>query len=220
MIRIVWAGDSTVAFNRADTYPQAGLSQGLPLFLKDDVFVRSFAVNGRSTKSFIDEGRLAIIDSYLNEGDFLFIEFGHNDEKIEDPSRYTDPFTSYKDNLREFIKVARKYGAYPLLITSVARRRFDESGVFMSGSHGEYPKAMKEVASEENVPVVDLTSLTESYIEGLGDIGSRDMFVYPKDNTHLTTYGAMMIAKLLAEGIKALPAPYSDLIYIKEEESL
>ena len=81
MKRIIWLGDSTVTFNKISTYPQTGLSQGLLLYLKDDVFLRSFAINGRSTKSFIEQGRLSAADSYIDEGDLVFIQFAHNDEK-------------------------------------------------------------------------------------------------------------------------------------------
>ena len=102
MARIIYAGDSTVTFNKIATYPQMGLSQGLLLYLKDEVVLRSFAINGRSTKSFIDQGRLAQIDAYLqdkgSEEDFLFIQFGHNDEKQSDAARYAAAFTDYKDN--------------------------------------------------------------------------------------------------------------------------
>ena len=108
MGKIVYAGDSTVAFNKIYTYPQTGMSQGLLLYLKDEVGMKSFAVNGRSTKSFIDQGRLEKIDKVLEKGDFLLIQFGHNDEK-DDPLRHTDPFTTYQENLMKFIETARRH---------------------------------------------------------------------------------------------------------------
>ncbi len=210
--RIIYAGDSTVTFNHIATYPQTGLSQGLSLYLKDDVFVRSFAINGRSTKSFIDQGRLDEIVGYLEEGDFFFIQFGHNDAKKEDPERYTDPDTDFKSNLKKFIVVAKMRGALPVLITPIARRLFDDEGHFLTGSHGKYPQAMIELAKEEGVPCIDMTSVTEAYLTSLGDYPSRHLYVYPKDNSHLMPEGAMVMAGFLADGLMRLGAPYADLL--------
>ena len=109
MERILYAGDSTVAFNKINTYPQTGMSQALPLYLKDDIQVLSFAKNGRSTKSFIAEGRLAAIERELKEGDYLFVQFGHNDAK-PDEARHTDPATDFKENLLTFAKAAQDHG--------------------------------------------------------------------------------------------------------------
>ena len=117
MNTIYWAGDSTVQTNDYTTYPQNGIGQIFPIFLKEEYRVENHAKNGRSTKSFMDEGRLAAIDEKIEEGDFLFIQFGHNDEKDEDPSRYTTPFGTFQENLKIYIETARKHGAYPVLIT-------------------------------------------------------------------------------------------------------
>ena len=106
MVRIFWAGDSTVKYNRMDTYPQTGIGQVLGLYLKPEVQVFDMAENGRSTKSFMDEGRLAAIERELKPGDFFFIQFGHNDEKKEDPLRYTEAFGSFQENLRTYIQAA------------------------------------------------------------------------------------------------------------------
>ncbi|MBR4207508.1 MAG: rhamnogalacturonan acetylesterase [Lachnospiraceae bacterium] len=212
MKRIIYAGDSTVTYNRIDTYPQAGLSQGLLYYLNDEVFLRSFAVNGRSTKSFIDQGRLAVIDAYLKEGDIFLIQFGHNDEKKADESRYTEPFGSFKDNLRKFIATGRAHGAYPVLLTPIARRMFDEAGNFIPGSHGDYPAAMKETAKEEGVPVIDTTSLTENYLKAVGDHASRPMYIYPKDNSHLQIHGAVVYAGFIAQAMRKLGGPYAEVL--------
>lgn len=219
MQRIFYAGDSTVTFNKIDTYPQTGLSQGLLLYLRDDVFLRSFAVNGRSTKSFIDEGRLEEIDKRLAPGDFLFIQFGHNDEKQNDPSRYADPFGAYKNNLRKMIEVARNRGAIPLLITSVARRLFSLDGTFLGGSHGEYPEAMRQVGREEGVPCIDLNAASEAYLAAVGDHASRPMFVFPKDNSHMSYFGAVVMAGFIADGLRALGKPYEELLIPREQAS-
>ena len=180
MERILYAGDSTVAFNKINTYPQTGMSQALPLYLKDNIQVISFAKNGRSTRSFIAEGRLAAIEKEIKKGDYLFVQFGHNDSKA-DKARHTDPDTDFKENLRMFAETAKACGAKAVFITPIARRLFDENGTFKPGSHGAYPRAMKEAAKEAGVPVVDLTTVTEQYLAQVGELWSRSLFVWPKD---------------------------------------
>ncbi|MBR1861283.1 MAG: rhamnogalacturonan acetylesterase [Lachnospiraceae bacterium] len=212
MKRILYAGDSTVTFNKIATYPQTGLSQGLTWYLKDDVFLKSFAVNGRSTKSFIDEGRFELIENEITDGDFLFIQFGHNDEKESDPARYAAADTDFKDNLARFVNMARKHGAMPVIITPLARRKFDEkTGAFIPGSHGKYPGAAKDIAGQLDVPVADLNLLSESYLAAIGDFASRPMYMYPKDNSHLSVHGAVVFAGFIADELIKLGEPYSSL---------
>ncbi len=213
---VYYIGDSTVARNNIHSYPQTGMSQGLSLYLKESVRIESHAKNGRSTKSFLDEGRFVPVEAAMEPGDFLFIQFGHNDEK-PDPARHTDPDTTFRENLLRFVSAAKKAGAFPVLITPIARRLFDENGNFLPGSHGEYPAAMKRTAVEAGVPVIDLTAVTESYLAQLGDEPSKPLFVWPKDNTHLKPEGAVTMAGFLAEGLKALGSPYSDLLAGPEE---
>lgn len=223
MAAIFYAGDSTVKFNKISTYPQTGISQAMLWYLKDSVEMKSFAQNGRSTKSFMDEGLLALIEKELKKGDFLFIQFGHNDEK-PDPKRHTDPDTTFSENLMIFIETARAKGAYPVLITPIARRHFNERGEFLPGSHGAYPEAMKRTGERAGVPVIDLTSVTETYLSVVGDLASKAYFMWPKDDTHLKPEGAVLMAGFLCQGLKKLGAPYSDLledgILIKENEGL
>ena len=211
MTKIYYIGDSTVAFNKIHTYPQTGMSQGLPLYLKDGVQVISLAKNGRSTKSFLDEGLFVPAQQGMAPGDFLLIQFGHNDEK-DDPARHTDPNGSFRDNLRYFIREARKKGAFPVLITPIARRLFDEKGDFRPGSHGPYPEAVRQVGKEENVPVADLTALTEAFLAELGDEPSKPLFVWPKDNTHLKAEGAVRMAGFLAAELERFGGVYADLL--------
>lgn len=215
MKQIYYIGDSTVAFNKIHTYPQTGMSQGLPLYLKDGVQVISLAKNGRSTKSFLDEGLFEPARAGMMPGDFLFIQFGHNDEK-DDSARHTDPNGSFRDNLRLFIAEARARGAFPVLITPIARRQFDENGVFRPGSHGPYPEAVRQVGLEENVPVADLTALTESYLAQLGDEPSKPLFVWPKDNTHLKAEGAVRMAGFLASELERFGGVYAELLDLAE----
>lgn len=210
-MKIYYIGDSTVAVNKIHTYPQTGMSQALPLYLRDEVQVVSLAKNGRSTKSFLDEGRFVPAQQGMEKGDFLFIQFGHNDEK-DDPARHTDADGSFRDNLRFFIREARNRGVHPVLVTPIARRLFDEQGNFRPGSHGAYPEAVRIVGAEENVPVADLTALTEAYLPQLGDEPSKPLFVWPKDNTHLKVEGAMKMAGFLAQELDRLGGIYADLL--------
>lgn len=217
MTRVFYIGDSTVQLNKFDTYPQTGMSQVLELFLAPDVRVVPHGKNGRSTKSFLDEGRFAPVQDQMGEGDFLLIQFGHNDEKA-DEARHTEPFGSYQENLRFFIREARARGAYPVLITPIARRLFDDAGNFRPGSHGAYPEAMRQLGKAENVPVADLTSLTEDFLARLGDEASKPLFVWPVDNTHLKYDGAFRMAGFLCEELKRFGAPYDGLLYVPQKE--
>lgn len=212
---VFYIGDSTVQLNKIDTYPQTGMSQVLHLYLADGIFVEPHGKNGRSTKSFIDEGRFASVQEQMGEGDYLLIQFGHNDEKA-DPARHTDPFGSYQENLRFFIGEARKKGTLPVLITPIARRLFDENGHFRPGSHGTYPDAMRQLGKELGVPVADLTALTETYLAELGDEASKPLFVWPVDNTHLKYDGAVKMAGFLASELKRFGPPYATLLYKPE----
>ena len=115
MPTVFYIGDSTVARNNIHSYPQTGMSQGLSLYLKESVALSSHAKNGRSTKSFLDEGRFVPVQEQMGEGDYLLIQFGHNDEKA-DEARHTEPFGSYQENLRFFIGEARKKGALPVIL--------------------------------------------------------------------------------------------------------
>lgn len=211
MAAIFYAGDSTVKFNKIATYPQTGISQAMLWYLKDSVEMKSFAQNGRSTKSFLGEGRLSSIEKEMKLGDFLFIQFGHNDEK-DDPERHTDPETTFPENLLCFIEAARNKGAHPVLITPIARRLFSEQGVFLPGSHGAYPEAVIRTGKRAEVPVIDLTNITEKYLAFVGDLASKAYFMWPGDNTHLKPEGAVLMAGFLCQELKKLGAPYCDLL--------
>lgn len=211
-----YIGDSTVQVNNIHTYPQTGMGQTLSLYLQDGVQVISYAKNGRSTKSFLDEGRFDPVKAAMQPGDFLFVQFGHNDEK-DDPLRHTDAFGSFRSNLRLFIAAAREKGAYPVLLTPIARRLFDEAGNFRPGSHGDYPEAVRQLGREENVPVIDLTTATESYLAHLGDEPSKPLFVWPKDNTHLKYEGAVKMCGFVAQGLENLGGIYADLLARPED---
>jgi len=210
--QIFYIGDSTVQFNKIDTYPQTGMSQVLELFTAEGMRVMHHGINGRSTKSFLDEGRFDPVRREMGPGDFLFIQFGHNDEK-QDPARHTDAYGSFQDNLRLFIREARSCGAFPVLITPIARRNFSENGAFLPGSHGDYPEAIRQVGRQERVPVADLTKITEEYIAALGDDASKPLYVWPTDNTHLKYLGAVQMAFFLCRELAGFGEPYSKLLY-------
>jgi lysophospholipase L1-like esterase len=224
MNTIFWAGDSTVQTNDYSTYPQNGIGQVFPIFIKEEYRVENHAKNGRSTKSFIDEGRLAAIEERIGEGDFLFIQFGHNDEKDQDPTRYTTPFGTFKENLKTYIAVARNHGAYPVLITPLERRCYVDEWKLGAGAHGDYVAGMKEVAKECDVPLVDLYTMSRHALEEAGEIGSRkwhmffDAGIYEehpeesRDNTHLRYEGAVKYGSLIAQGLKGLGGRYAALI--------
>ncbi len=211
MLTVFYIGDSTVARNNIHSYPQTGMSQGLSLYVKEHISIQSHAKNGRSTKSFLDEGRFGPVEAAMQPGDLLLIQFGHNDEKA-DPARHTDPQTTFKANLRLFLDAASRKGAYPVLITPIARRLFDEQGNFRPGSHGAYPRAIRELAEETATPLIDLTAVTERYLAQLGDNESKPLFMWPKDNTHLKPEGAVKMAGFLADGLKALGGIYADIL--------
>lgn len=198
-------GDSTMANKKAEVHPETGWCQVLPDFFDSLVTIRNHAVNGRSSKSFIDEGRWkAVLDS-LKPGDYLFIQFGHNDEKDYDSTRYTKPFGTYSENLRMFVSNSREKGANPVLFTSIVRRKFDENGK-LTDTHGDYPMATRKVAEELNVPLIDLQKLTKDWVNSLGDEPSKAMFLWTepnekfpegrKDDTHLCEKGARQVALL------------------------
>lgn len=224
MRHIFWTGDSTVACNKFNTYPQTGIAQAFDRFTKEDVVIYNHAVNGRSTKSFIDESRLATIYNEITKGDYLFIQFGHNDEKINDPSRYTDPHGEFIVNLGKFVNVARNKKAYPVFITSVERRLFDENGIFKPSEHTEYVKGMKEASEKFDVPVVDLFTMSREFLEKTGDEASKKYYMNlakgeaswaPEgkiDNSHLKYEGALLYSGMIAKGLEELGDPYSTLL--------
>ena len=217
-------GDSTMAPKDTIGNPERGWAMALPLYLDGSkVNVENYARNGRSTKSFIDEGRWQTVMDNMKPGDYLFIQFGHNDEKINKPSVYADPHGAYTDNLTRFVNGARSKGAFPVLMTSIVRRKFDENGI-LTYTHGEYPDAVRALAEKLQVPIIDMEKKSRYLIQELGPEESKSLFVwfnpneYPrfpegkKDDTHLNSKGAKIIAGLAIEGVKELQIPLSFFI--------
>ena len=205
-------GDSTMASKTTEVYPETGWCQVLNQYFDETVTVKNHAVNGRSSKSFIEEGRWkAVLDS-LKPGDYVFIQFGHNDQKDYDSTRYTSPFGTYAANLEKFVNESREKGAKPILFTSIVRRKFDENGK-LTDTHGDYPVATRQVAEKLNVPMIDLQKITEKWVNKLGNEPSKAMYLWTepnekfpegrKDDTHLCENGAKEIARLAMEEGKA-----------------
>ena len=216
-------GDSTMADKKnPEENPEHGWVQVLPQFFNADVKIDNRAVNGRSTRSFINEKRWDSIYKYLEKGDYVFIQFGHNDQKINDPKRYTNPHTAYRYNLIRFVTETKEKGAIPVLFSSIVRRKFNEEGTLVD-THGEYPLAVRLVAQEYQVTFIDLQFLSEQLEESYGGEDSKKLHLhfepgenlyYPDgkhDDTHLSKLGAIEIAKLaVAELMKKVPSlvPY------------
>ena len=219
-VHIFMVGDSTMAEKDPKTEPERGWGQALQPLFDDTVKVSNHAVNGRSSKSFIDEGRWEIVLSSLQSGDYVIIQFGHNDQK-PDEARHTDPPTTYKSNLMKYVMGARAKGAFPILCTSIVRRKFDEKGVLVD-THGEYPDVVRGIAKEQNVPLLDLQLKTMHLLSELGSEKSKSLYLYAppgaypdrpagvEDDTHLNPEGAAAVARMAAEEMKALKLPLAD----------
>lgn len=210
-IKVFIAGDSTAATKLLEKKPETGWGEVIPEFFSANVDFINLALNGRSSKSFIEEGYLQKIIDSISSGDFLFIQFGHNDEKFN-TELHTDAFMSYKSYLKKYIETARKANATPVLLTSIQRRTFDENGK-IKDTHGDYPAAMRELSTELNVTLIDMSEKSRIYYEKLGIEKTKEIFLwlnpgeslnYPKgvqDNTHFCKKGAKKIATLVFEGI-------------------
>lgn len=231
MTTIFWAGDSTVKQNSIATYPQTGIGQAFHRYVRNmQVQIENHAENGRSTKSFMDEGRLAVIYDRIREGDFLFIQFGHNDEKPEDPTRYADPEVDFPANLEKFVNVARNKGAIPVFITPLTR--WDRNNPGAKYRHDEWAASYRRTAKKLDVALVDLTRMSEELVDALGEKARVEFYmnlpagVYPaypdgmKDGTHLQPLGAMTFAGLIARGLYELGGVYRALLCEEYEQWL
>lgn len=216
VITVYTIGDSTMANKKAEVFPETGWGQVFQDFFDQKVKVSNHAVNGRSSKSFIDEGRWESVHDSLKKDDYVFIQFGHNDEKADKPAVYTDPNSTYRQNLEKYILEARKKGATPILLTPIVRRKFDESGKLVE-THGAYPDAVREVASRFKVPLIDMQLLTRVVVSSMGDESSKKIYLWTKpdakfpegrkDDTHLSVEGAKTFAGLVAAEVAKMKTP-------------
>ena len=203
--RIHIAGDSTAAQKDAAASPETGWGMALPWYVVPRTEVLNHAVGGRSSRSFVEEGRLDAILADIRTGDVLLVQFGHNDQK-SDPEVGTDPWTSYQSYLRRYLDGARVRGAVPVLLTPAERRRFDVAGNAVA-SHGYYPDAMRALAAAEGVPLIDITAQTLARWQRLGPDRSRRSFLQTadgaEDNTHFSAAGAAAVGRMVARGLLA-----------------
>jgi pectinesterase len=213
-VNLYLAGDSTIAQKLVTRRPETGWGEMLQQYFDvDAVRVHNRARNGRSTRTFIEEGRWQQIVDDLRPGDYVFIQFGHNDASVEKTDRYTPP-ADYRRNLARFVAEVRAKQATPVLMTPVMRRRFDANGVFYD-AHGEYPDLVRAAAAELQVPLIDMHRSSERVLREYGAERSKSLFLilapgehpnYPAgldDNTHFSPAGAEVMAALAVEGIRA-----------------
>lgn len=192
------AGDSTVTDQPRD--PTTSWGQMLTRFLGPEVAVANHAESGETMKSFITGLRMDKILSQMKKGDYLFLQFGHNDMKENWPQTYVEPFTTHKQYLKVLIAEARRRGAFPVLVTPMQRHNFD--GLKVRNTLGEFPASVRETAREEKVPLIDLTKMSIAMYESLGPEKSWLLFSRGTDATHHSAYGAYELAKCVVEGIR------------------
>jgi pectinesterase len=213
-IVIYLAGDSTMAEKLAEKRPETGWGEKLQAhFDAEKVRIENHAKNGRSTRTFLEEGRWTAIAEKLKPGDYVFIQFGHNDASVEKSDRYAPPAV-YRNNLIGFVAEVRNKRATPILFTPVARRRVDNKGEFQDG-HSEYPGIVREVAKTFTVPLIDMHRSSSAVLERYGAEGSKQLFLilpasanpnYPNginDNTHFSPLGADEMAKAAVAELKS-----------------
>ena len=231
-VKIFMIGDSTMANKDIGNGKlERGWGMMLKNFFSDEVVVDNHALNGRSSKSFITEGHWRKVVDQIKPGDYVFIQFGHNDEK-KDTARHTEPGTTFDANLRKFVNETRQKGGVPVLFNSVVRRTFTDSktavedddkrgntskelveGDVLVDTHGDYLISPKNVAETENVVFIDANKITHDLEQGLGVEGSKKLHMWYKpgevpslpdgrqDNTHYNVFGAYTVAGLLADAV-------------------
>lgn len=190
-------GDSTVADQPREPYASWG--QMLTRFFTPGVAIANHAESGESLKSSLGARRLDKVLTLLKPGDYLFIQYGHNDQK--EKGEGVGAFTTYKADLKKFVSAARQRGGWPVLLTSMQRRTFDAAGK-ITNSLGDYPEAVRQVAREENVPLIDLHQMSAAFYEALGPEASAHAFK-EGDGTHHNNYGSYELARCIVEGIRA-----------------
>lgn len=211
-VNIWMIGDSTMANKKAEKAPETGWGMVLAEFVADNVVVHNHALNGRSSRSFVKEGRWKAVYDSIQPGDYVIIEFGHNDEK-PDSTLHTDPSTSYKQFLKKYIDETRSKGANPIVCSSIVRRSFDVSGN-LKDTHGAYISAAREIAFETKTPYVDMEAITRDLVAKLGPEKSKSLYLFcqpgeyanrPKgvqDSTHLNGVGARKVASLFVKEVR------------------
>lgn len=221
-IKIFLAGDSTIAIKDTKVYPETGWGMPFVYFWDSTVTVVNRAKNGRSTKTFISEGLWKSVINEAGEGDYVIIQFGHNDAAVTKPERYATPDT-FKMNLARFIKETREKNAMPILFTPVSRRKFDKEGRAVE-THELYAALVKEVAVQEKADLVDLDELSKTLYQQFGPELSKLLFLqlkpgehpnYPEgrdDNTHFNELGARLVAQLVLKELVTLKTDLAERV--------
>ena len=195
-IRIVLVGDSTVT-------DDSGWGAGFKLLVNDGAEVINLAANGRSSKSFIDEGRWS--EALAKKGQYYLIQFGHNDEPGKGPERETDPKTTYRANMARYVDEARAVGGKPILVTSLVRRVYNENGTIRT-TQTAYVEAVRALAKEKNVPLIDLHAISLADAEQAGDDVWADLS--PRDDkgqvdrTHLNPKGSQVVGRMVVDALR------------------
>jgi lysophospholipase L1-like esterase len=224
-ITVYLIGDSTMANKAVSAYPETGWGMPFAAMFDSTVVVDNRAKNGRSTRTFISEDLWQPVADNLQPGDYVFIQFGHNDESKEKVDRYTSP-EDYKKNLIKFLSEARAKRSNPILLTPVTRRRFKEGKI--QETHPGYSELVLEVAKEQNVPVIDLDKLSRNLLEEFGEEQSKLLFLqlqpgehpnYPNgkdDNTHFNELGARKMAQIVLQEVRRLDLELAHRIVIPQ----
>lgn len=220
-ITVYLIGDSTIANKQVTAYPETGWGMPFAYFFDKNVKVENRAMNGRSTKTFIEENRWQSVLDSLREGDYVLIQFGHNDE-VKTKKSYIDE-AGFQKNLVRFIEESRAKKANPVLITPVARRNFNAEGKIQE-THAVYSQLVRDVAAAQQVPLIDLDKQSQALLQQMGVEGSKLLFLhllpnehpnYPagkEDNTHFNELGARKMAQLVLADIRALKLPLAERI--------
>lgn len=204
--RVFIASDSTASQYGPERAPRQGWGMALQSFLDPSAWeVRNHAQSGRSARSFVDQGWFLGIAKELRRGDVLLIQFGHNDQKLEDPTRYNEPHQAFPSWLRRYIALARRHGVTPILITPLARRKFDGSQLL--DTHGLYAEAIRQLAKAEGVGLIDLSVISMDWLRALGPEASKLFYMHvpeartptleQADDTHLHERGAVQVACMI-----------------------
>ena len=212
-IKVYLIGDSTMSIKEVKAYPETGWGMPFTAFFNETVTVDNRAQNGRSTKTFIAENRWQPVANELHAGDYVFIQFGHNDE-VPTKRSYT-PEAEFTANLKRFVSETRSHKAQPVLLTPVARRKFDDAGK-IEETHAAYAELVRAVARDTNTPLIDLDRSSQALLQQFGPETSKLLFNhlapgehpnYPdgrEDNTHFSELGARRMAELVLADMRAL----------------
>ncbi|WP_421775269.1 rhamnogalacturonan acetylesterase [Gracilimonas sp.] len=224
---IYLVGDSTMSDKRISSYPETGWGMPFQYYFTDEVEVQNHARNGRSTRTFMEEGRWDTINETLKAGDFVFVQFGHNDENPT-KTRYTPP-KQYQQLLRQYVAETRDKGAHPILLTPITRRKFNDNGMIQE-THEEYSALLREVAETDDVPLIDMDRKSQALLNEVGEEKSTLLFLHLEpgqnpnysngitDNTHFSETGARMMAELVLQGLTELDHELVQYITEGEED--